>query len=575
MIQILINNEMLDLSPDANTSFQQNSPFFDPTQIQGEYSLPVELVCTDKNLRLLGYVNELAAGRDKVKINTVTWAEDGLPLYIGTLITESVSSSLGQNSGKISAYFICGISNFYQIIKDMKMQDIDMGGMIYFADWTALSTAINNAYSLTSDNCDYVFAPIIDENAGGAQEPTWDRINAIKISTIATDTYRAEISDTANTFTLVPMPYLIVVIRKLFQMTGYSISGNILSDPDFKKIILPNFQSINDNVSSSQRFSFDLKRHLPDLSVGDFIISIMNKFGIGFQFDNNKKSCQFVRLNDLVIGSTRRDFSKKTDLDFKINFAEDTQVFSFTQTYDSNDSAISDPDFSKVNLKGEVLNIASLPALTSAQENDCYLCQHENIYYYKAYDPATFNYYWGPFADNIYDYKQPNGTNTIDSKATCLGMRLMNIDVDNSFIGWIANSMHELNWPAKAGAYVSWGLRLMLYHGMQTNTNNGVSTTYPFCSHSNYFNDTKVSNWNLSYINGTSGLIDTFWLKWLKILSSNEDVDFVLYPELYEFMQIQWSDIFLINNVPYLLSQRTPRSPFNGNLPVKARRIQL
>jgi hypothetical protein len=54
-----------------------------------------------------------------------------------------------------------------------------------------------------------------------------------------------------------------------------------------------------------------------------------------------------------------------------------------------------------------------------------------------------------------------------------------------------------------------------------------------------------------------------------------ESVDMILYINLKQYMDLSWTDFILIRNVPFLLTQMTPRSPYNGQLPVKALRISL
>lgn len=599
MIEILINNTALDLSAGAATNFQQNSPFFDASQIQGEYSLPIDLPFTEKNIRLLGFVSELAVSGGVRNIPNVVWAEDGIPMYQGTLIIESVQVGAGGVGGTISAYFVCGISAFWQLIKDMKMRDIDMGSDFNFKDWAAFSAAISASYTATSDTCDYAFPPILNDKAGGATNPDWGWMNGIKlVPIVAGKSSKAQISEDNSihiaiilpggnparvfTNTLVPMPYLVVVMKNLFKTLGYSLTGDMLNDPDFKKIILPNFQTVSQFVSAVRAYSFNLKNHLPDMSIGDFILSLRNKFGIGFQFDTAQRTCRLIDLNNILKDGLRIDLSTKVNPSSKKNFTDAQKIFSFTQVFDENDTAIETPDFSKVNYKGEINNMLVLPQATGSNENDCYLCVWDNMYYCNSYNSTTFKYEWVKFADNIYDFTPANSTDSVETKATCLGMMYTTFIKNSNFRAYFPICSQELNFQTQLTAFKPWTLRLMFYHGMQTFTDGATqqTITYPYCSNHNYFWTNilkwdKIGNWKLSYTGGTDNLIAKFWQNWLKVLGNTEEVDFTIYQKVHELLNANWSDILLVKNVPFLVSQRTQQSPYNGQIAIKAVPIPL
>ena len=222
MIELKINNETLDLFPCATTSIESASPFFSTDAIQGEYSLPVEFPWTGKNLRLLGYPNELPVIKDKTRILDVDYSENGLHFYKGTLVIEFVQGHLqGYGQGKISGYFLMGTSNFWQRIKNKKLRDLDLGGDREFA-WAGYDRNtdgfwkhIHDTWTATSDEMDYVFAPIVDEKWEG-DESKADFINKLNIINGAVELHREK-----NWNTLVAHPYHIYILKQIFKENDY------------------------------------------------------------------------------------------------------------------------------------------------------------------------------------------------------------------------------------------------------------------------------------------------------------------------------------------------------------------
>lgn len=609
MIQILIDSNPLDMEPDAATEFQQISPFFDENQISGEYSLPVNISCTERNLRLLGYVNELAAVRDHVKINTVTWAEDGMPLYRGTLITESVNSGIVNPAGKISAYFVCGVSNFWQKIKGKNMRDLDLGGKVDRSAYPSFSDFINASLNGDSSTWNFVFAPIYNAGWAGEYDDTltkqYEWMNPPGIEEDDSTHYHVFIRTRSRSVSGPPyldmtgtasvaMPYLIFILKKIFEEHGYQVNGDIFNDTQFKKIIIPNFNGIStweySTIENGHRVFHEksddlyLSKCMPDMSIGDFLISLRNKVGFGFQFARNKNTCTLISLMDIIKNSKRIDYSKKVNPSFKINITKE-KVYALTQSFDSGDASINEPDLSKLNYIGAYDNWQFI--IFPTEEPNYFLWLPTNQFYRSIWNEDTEIFEWKPFADNIFDYKPEGSTNSVESKATCMRMKKSIVGLIDAGQSWA--SIYEYlpwcdqqgNWldpvSQKSTAYTPWGLRLMFYYGMKEKYIFGTNKhlKIPFTSNSNYFDDQKIGEWSLSYRQDGDGLFDKFWKGWIEILQSNEEVDFTLYPALHEMMNLEWSDIILIKSVPYLLKQRNPQSPYNGEMKVKAVRIPL
>ncbi len=70
MLGISINNEFLDLDPNAALELEQTNPFLQlADELVGDLSLPVDVKLNDKNLRLLNFAGLLQNKVVQAKVN--------------------------------------------------------------------------------------------------------------------------------------------------------------------------------------------------------------------------------------------------------------------------------------------------------------------------------------------------------------------------------------------------------------------------------------------------------------------------------------------------------------------------
>lgn len=599
MIGIKVNNTFLDISAGATTQFDQNSPLFSFDQIEGEYSLPVTLPASERNLQALGFINELQVKKSSASINDAQYFEDGVPIYKGTLVCEYYDGNLNIAGGVISAYFLIGVSNFYQQIKSKKMKDLQLGGGRVF-NWAGFDRNAagfwKQAHDTWNGQDDYVFAPIVNENWENSDgSGSVDFMNKLAIVDNS-----VQLSQTENYTNLVAMPYLAYVFKQLFIENGFNVEGDIFDDPDFNRLMMPNFQAVDWGTLKQEveagwnpinhprgapvpyvytfyphdQITIDLSQHMPDCSQSEFFLAIRNRFGLGITFNNRLNKVTIRQLNKVWQQSERKDFTGKVSAKIKNNFAKQ-EIYALKQDFDTNDSAVSAPDFNSVNLKGNVNIVKDLPG--NAKQNDCYFVLYANQYYVYNYNSDTYRYDWVAFSDNIYDYEPDGNTQSITTSATPLGMRYVKLfEVGGAdFYFHCASCEQEGNWKGKQGDYINWGIRLMFYHQLFNKYASGILLQIPLVTNSCYqYDGNHPGNWSLSYVQGQRGLIKTFWQQWINILQSQEQPDFTFLLSLADMTKLQWHDIILVAGVAYLVMKRQPVSPFNGQLYANCIRMQ-
>jgi hypothetical protein len=222
------------------------------------------------------------------------------------------------------------------------------------------------------------------------------------------------------------------------------------------------------------------------------------------------------------------------------------------------------------------MDLNQLPPADAMYDNNIALLIPRNWWYVCAFNPDTEAYEWQYLADNLYDYEPDLNNETIETSITPVSQSVVPwrrlAPTEQLVEGLFPHIEQEGNWPGKIGQFANWELRILYYHGLQPD---GTGQLYPFSS-SHHYNMAaiKLASYSLT-LTPPEGLVEKFWATWLKIVGSMESVDMILYINLKQYMELSWTDFILIRNVPFLLTQMTPRSPYNGQLPVKALRISL
>jgi hypothetical protein len=177
MLGIKVNNEFLDLLPGTVLETEQNNPFLQfNDEIVGEYSLPIEVVANAKNLRLLNYAGLIQSKIDKKGIDAQVYHE-GFQHSIGKLKVEKPTIHLNNGKrGRISCYYLMGISSFYQDAKNQRLKEINAGGVRTFTNdnfnragsgfWGHIHKVVDAPAGYGTSGYDYAFYPVLNNEYG-------------------------------------------------------------------------------------------------------------------------------------------------------------------------------------------------------------------------------------------------------------------------------------------------------------------------------------------------------------------------------------------------------------------------
>lgn len=597
MMKIEIDGKFLDLPIDASVQSERNTPLLLGDEILGEYTYPLLLPATENNCRIFGFITELGA------LKTVKEVRKGALLYEwdiltarGTLVAEYVEVDLNHpEAGAISVFFLMSISDFYSQANKVLLRDLNLGGERKIKQFTQHAMA---TWYGTSDRYDYVFAPVANvefkpqedvEDYNEEKDPTGYFMNGVTFDIDPNVGTGLQFANFRYSYSRrVPLMYLRYLLLKCFEYFGYTVSGELIDDKDFKKVILLNYQSVYWGYISKRaptgwrmielpEVVINLSNHVPkDYSVTKFLIAFSNLWGITYMFDPLRKHCTLYSLNKLTQTGKRIDLTSKISPGLRNEFVKEAKVYALKFEIDGGDSRINRPDLSQYRRLKDVDAISQAQTAGEQYENAIVLARKINWFYKCTYSTEDKGYSWIYFCDNIYDYI-PSGSNTdITTAMAPVGTvhhDWMFLAKDNYGKALFPAVTQEGNWMGKKTGFANWGLRVLFYHGMQPDYSGNPGFYYPFASSHNYNSiGQQVSSYSLCF-NVENDMVGRFWKHWLDILGSMEVVSLSYKLSFSEYLNLNWTDLLLVKNVLYLNIQHTPTIPFTGTLALKALRI--
>ncbi|RYZ62353.1 MAG: hypothetical protein EOO14_02545, partial [Chitinophagaceae bacterium] len=324
MLGIQVNGEFLELNPGTQLELYQDNPFLQlGDELRGDVSLPFEVKCTPKNMRLLQHAGLLQKRIDTAGVEAVLF-DNGVQHSTGRLKVEKPSVHLNMvDKGSISLYYVSGVSSFYQDIKDVNLRQLNMGGSRVFG-WDNFSNTGAGFWGHATDVLngrvvdDYVYFPVWNEDF--AQDvQVMNKIKQVG-SELRFEMYSDNLAQSVGN-ALVPFIKLPYLLKRIEAFCGWRFEGSILSDADFLKIVLVNFRAIEwhwmerrsggaDIIHPYFTPAFDLADHLPDISLSEWLINLKNRFGWWFDFDRRNKVIRIRRLMEVAV-TTIKDFTAK------------------------------------------------------------------------------------------------------------------------------------------------------------------------------------------------------------------------------------------------------------------------
>jgi hypothetical protein len=172
---------------------------------QGGFSNAFDLPLTDRNAEILGFPQDVNTSDRSPYLKV-----DADLIDIGAVIATGYIKIKSVEKGKVKCNFFSGNSNWFSLIKDKKMTDLDLFRFNHVWD------DVVQAASITNEGSDGYIYPLIDYGAFGSNT-TLD----------------------ANTDEMFPASYVSIVLKQIFFDIGWKAEGELLDDPLFQQMILP------------------------------------------------------------------------------------------------------------------------------------------------------------------------------------------------------------------------------------------------------------------------------------------------------------------------------------------------
>lgn len=296
MFGISINNDWLDLPKDFKIRLRLESSLFQTTYKSAAYSFPATLPDSDKNRKLTGYYSDV-----QVSSAPIT----GIPCKLVCGVIEWpgllwVDRSVHSKNIQITIKLIQANSG------KKLLTDLDYGGK---RNGPGDSNPWPEAPDVTNDytrsiHRDYYWGMYYNNTSaiGEYEGIINDFDQAGTPDRIATDL------GIPPTQRYTPMPYLNYVLKKIAQDIGIGTSGSWWADEELDSLVVFNNRTIGSVYSAllaTYVYSdFDLKYHVPVMTVDDLLGQIKNTFCMLIETFNGK-------MNVATYRDIERDFKVK------------------------------------------------------------------------------------------------------------------------------------------------------------------------------------------------------------------------------------------------------------------------
>jgi hypothetical protein len=566
-----INDEFLELPEGTTLQLEQNNHLLNlGTELVGEYSLPFTVRLTDTNARLLGNLLLPSTEPNTSGIDVQLWF-GGLPHSSGLIKIERKRGHYNfPLRGSVSLYYVFKQGSFWQLIKDKTLRDINYGAAYSFP-WEGFLTSGPNTGFIghvtdvmnNSDPAayDYAFFPVVNELGLSGQETANCIINCC--APMGADVIPTRFSPdyTQGTSKLYynqysPFPYHRFIIQKLFSTFGWNITGAPLLDADFLKTTLIHSAAIPYQLSAASgsiNVTWDFKTMLPKLGLGNYLVSLANKFGWWFDFDDNTRTLTVSYRKDILAARKKVDYTGRSGAIY------DAQVQTGKIYRMEHAGATEKLDFTYLEYQGEVNTQYDLPAPIAAMQNHAYLVKGENAWYICTVDTTNVAK-WEKSSDNLPNYEPDNTNDAISTNMQLPG---------TVFIPYRNTAMSELTQKVVLplisltdGSDPVTTFYTAYYHGVQQTINDSAlgNYAYPYGAAGHYAaNGTKLGNYALSwqFANGTAdeGLYIRNWKTFLNFIKQTELVTVDLLWNIQDVLEYRYQNTILIRNTEYLVSK--------------------
>lgn len=500
MISIYVHSSsqpgFLDIPEDVQLTIESYTEAFQEEEEAGEFSLPIDLYWTDNNRRILGFKERLENFNRTNNYFIVSVYDDNFPeMPTAKLTLLSKSGNFSYRNGKFSASISGTRGIFASAIKNKKLADLPLGGVVnfpagmdsrQFAQWHYTTgytqypqfrfgpvgwenfydqqrydfngeflakDTVNNVVQLTAGS--WVFGRPAEANPGAAALPSTQ-----------------EYCD----YGTVPFYSVLFLLEKCFTDMGYKVSGNIFTSGEFNNLVLFNnyrleryYRGFLLVINSRDLTNFiDPRNHVPDMLVYDFLKAILPGLGVFINFIDDKtvvlvdhntniKSSPAINMDDVLVDDFEARFADGNALNngYKISYSTDSDDQYYSERAKELDGRT---------VAGRKPTVAALDDINPGvfTTNDVVYVEAENMYYAVA-DATTNPMKWDAFSEKLDTYVKGKGEISAEIKFSTLAQYVLKNEATGLYEnqGYLATRQHG-SYITDRGVKVvnSFGLRL-------------------------------------------------------------------------------------------------------------------
>lgn len=134
---------------------------------------------------------------------------------------------------------------------------------------------------------------------------------------------------------LVPMPFLKEIFLQISELTGVTISGQFMEDPDLSQLLLYNTRALDG------RATVDLRQHVPELTLPELFLELRKLFNLAMTVDTVEKAIKLDFTDSFHKRAASIDWSNKALKRFKKR-PETAKRLQLGSELDSNDGLTKD-----------------------------------------------------------------------------------------------------------------------------------------------------------------------------------------------------------------------------------------
>lgn len=332
-IQLADGSGRLDLYPNEKVSFVLQYNLFDFQFALGTKSWSFKLPKSPNNLKLLGHLDELFVVTEfyesvDVSINV-----------LGSLWKTGVLYFLEEKETYFDVHFAGEMGLLKLLLQDVKLTDIDY----------PVTTGISNIYSHAEDTLtggpssyDYVFTEVSLPKRRNTANTMYIGINGYDIDVnsnwLGFKETQTGFPNHANA--MVPFPYLFNVLNHCASELGINLAGDIFKIEELKKLVFFNTVALNDIddnglPENSYPTEIDIKNHLPNIKIADFLIEFAKLFNQVVIFDERSSTLNFYHREALLLSIPNETLKSKAYKEYSV--FKERRTFNLGYDYNEED----------------------------------------------------------------------------------------------------------------------------------------------------------------------------------------------------------------------------------------------